>query len=78
MKRFLIALILGYQRFFAKDGFFSYKQTTCLFYPSCSEYARQAITEHGPLHGTLLSLGRLARCRPFAEMNIDEVTPRIK
>ena len=36
----------------------------CRFYPSCSQYAQQAITHHGFWRGGWLSLQRLAKCHP--------------
>jgi len=37
----------------------------CRFEPSCSEYARSALAEHGVIRGGWLTLRRLARCHPF-------------
>ena len=37
----------------------------CRFYPSCSEYAAEAIARHGAWKGSWLSLKRLAKCHPF-------------
>ncbi|HEY4264896.1 MAG TPA: membrane protein insertion efficiency factor YidD [Micropepsaceae bacterium] len=37
----------------------------CRFSPSCSAYALEALTQHGPLKGSWLALRRLARCHPF-------------
>lgn len=37
----------------------------CRFAPTCSEYARLAILEHGAARGTWLALRRVARCHPF-------------
>jgi putative membrane protein insertion efficiency factor len=37
----------------------------CRFAPSCSEYARQAVVEHGALRGAGLALRRLLKCHPF-------------
>lgn len=37
----------------------------CRFAPSCSEYTRLAILEHGVMHGLWLAAGRLLRCHPF-------------
>ncbi len=45
----------------------------CKFYPSCSNYAREAIERHGARRGTLLALKRFLRCHPFAPGGIDFV-----
>lgn len=45
----------------------------CRFYPSCSEYALQAIETHGVLQGSILSIRRLARCHPFNHGGYDPV-----
>lgn len=37
----------------------------CRFAPTCSEYARLALIEHGALPGAWLALRRLLRCHPF-------------
>jgi len=37
----------------------------CKYAPSCSEYAAQAITLHGPGRGVRLALARVARCHPW-------------
>jgi putative membrane protein insertion efficiency factor len=37
----------------------------CRFVPSCSEYALDALEKHGPWHGGLLALRRVARCHPL-------------
>ncbi|HXJ01377.1 MAG TPA: membrane protein insertion efficiency factor YidD [Micropepsaceae bacterium] len=37
----------------------------CRFSPSCSAYALEALTLHGPIKGSWLALRRLARCHPF-------------
>jgi putative membrane protein insertion efficiency factor len=37
----------------------------CRFAPSCSEYARLALVEHGPARGLWLAARRLLRCHPF-------------
>lgn len=38
---------------------------TCRFYPSCSEYARQAIERYGAVQGGWLALKRVLRCHPW-------------
>ena len=45
----------------------------CRFIPSCSEYAIEAISRHGPWKGGWLSLKRLSRCHPFTPCGCDPV-----
>ncbi|MCA1959294.1 MAG: membrane protein insertion efficiency factor YidD [Desulfomonile sp.] len=47
--------------------------SSCRFYPTCSEYAREAVLEHGVGKGLLLTLRRLGRCRPFGPGGFDPV-----
>jgi len=37
----------------------------CRFHPSCSAYALEALSEHGPFKGSWFALRRLARCHPI-------------
>lgn len=48
---------------------------SCRFYPSCSAYAVEALTVHGALRGTWLTLRRLARCGPWHPGGLDPVPP---
>lgn len=48
----------------------------CRYYPDCSAYALQAVTEHGALRGSWLAVRRLARCHPWAPGGVDLVPPR--
>ena len=45
----------------------------CRFYPTCSNYAKQAIKEQGLGRGCILTLTRLSKCHPFNKGGIDEV-----
>ena len=45
----------------------------CRFLPTCSDYAQQAIGQHGALAGGWLAIRRLARCHPWGASGIDEV-----
>jgi uncharacterized protein len=43
----------------------------CKFYPSCSQYALDALREHGFLRGLVLSGWRLLRCNPWSHGGVD-------
>jgi putative membrane protein insertion efficiency factor len=45
----------------------------CKFYPSCSNYAQEAIAKHGAKRGGMMALKRLGRCRPFTQGGVDLV-----
>jgi putative membrane protein insertion efficiency factor len=45
----------------------------CRYYPSCSEYAAQAITRFGILRGLVLAAWRLLRCNPWSKGGFDPV-----
>lgn len=60
MKRLMLLLLRGYQ--LAISPFLG---QNCRFYPSCSDYAAQAIDLHGPARGSLLAARRLCKCHPW-------------
>jgi len=68
MKKILTAAIKGYQTFISP-----YLPRTCRYYPTCSEYAKEAICEFGAIKGTLIAVRRVLRCHPFASGGIDPV-----
>ena len=45
----------------------------CRFYPTCSEYARQAVEVHGSLRGSALAAKRLCKCHPWHPGGFDYV-----
>jgi putative membrane protein insertion efficiency factor len=45
----------------------------CRFYPSCSNYALEALETHGAWRGSLLGLRRISRCRPLGPHGVDLV-----
>ncbi len=68
MRALLIALIRGYQWFISP-----LLGNHCRFYPSCSQYAREAIERHGALRGVWLAIRRVARCHPWHPGGVDPV-----
>lgn len=48
--------------------------TGCRFYPSCSEYAAQAVARYGVLRGGARAARRLCRCHPFHPGGFDPLT----
>ena len=64
----LIGLIRLYQ--FTLSGWLGGQ---CRFYPSCSNYAAEAIARHGAVRGVGLATWRLARCGPFTAGGVDHV-----
>ncbi len=49
----------------------------CRFYPSCSQYAAEAIQKHGAIRGIALALARVARCHPWHPGGVDLVPDRV-
>ena len=47
----------------------------CRFVPSCSEYAAEALREHGGVKGSWLALRRIGRCHPWGGSGYDPVPP---
>lgn len=45
----------------------------CRFYPTCSEYTVDAITEHGVINGLTLSIKRIGKCHPWHDGGYDPV-----
>jgi putative membrane protein insertion efficiency factor len=50
-----------------------YLGQNCRFYPSCSEYASEAVATHGALHGAWLAARRLGKCHPWHAGGLDPV-----
>ena len=52
-------------RFFIKPS--------CVFYPTCSEYTKQAIQKYGILKGIYLGFLRILRCHPWQKNHVDSL-----
>lgn len=66
--RALVATIKFYRRYISP-----LKPPSCRFYPTCSEYAVQAITKYGALKGGWMAVKRISRCHPFHPGGYDPV-----
>ena len=71
LKTILRALIRGYQYCISPM-----LGPGCRFYPSCSEYADEAIRRHGAMKGSFLSAKRIACCHPWHTGGYDPVPDR--
>lgn len=69
MKKLLIILIKGYRKYLSplKRGHH------CIYYPTCSQYAIEALEKYGALKGSLLAVRRILRCHPFHKGGFDPV-----
>jgi uncharacterized protein len=67
-RRGIVMMIRGYQRLLSP--LFGNR---CKYYPSCSEYAAQAIARFGILRGLVLAAWRLLRCNPWSHGGFDPV-----
>ena len=45
--------------------------TDCKFYPTCSDYAVEAISKYGAARGSVKSLLRILRCSPASKGGVD-------
>ena len=49
------------------------KLPSCRYYPTCSQYTREAVIKYGPLRGLLKGALRILRCNPFSRSGYDPV-----
>ncbi len=71
MKNACLALIRLYRRWLSP-----LLPPRCRFYPTCSQYALEAVERYGALRGCWLALRRLLRCHPFHPGGFDPVKDR--
>lgn len=63
MKKILIHIINFYKK--SISPFFYSKGIRCKYYPTCSEYSKQAIEKYGVIKGLWLGAKRICRCHPL-------------
>lgn len=68
MKAVLLLLLRAYQLCISP-----FLGQNCRFYPSCSDYASQAVRQHGALKGSVLATRRLCKCHPWHPGGFDPV-----
>lgn len=66
MKKFLVFLINKYQKYISPN-----LGKNCRFYPTCSEYMKQAIKKYGAFKGSFYGIKRIIRCNPFSKGGYD-------
>lgn len=68
MRTLLVIIIRAYQRWISP-----LLGAQCRFYPTCSQYAIEAIERYGAVKGALLAVQRIARCHPWHPGGFDPV-----
>ncbi len=66
MRKILIFIIDQYQKHISH-----LLGNNCRFYPSCSEYTKQALEKYGCIKGLGLGIKRIIRCNPFSKGGYD-------
>ncbi len=69
MKNILIFIIEKYQKHISP--WLKSKNINCKFYPTCSEYTKQAIEKYGAIKGLFLGIKRIFKCNPFSKGGYD-------
>ncbi len=68
MKKVFLIMIRFYRKYISP-----LKRPCCIYYPTCSQYAIDAIQKYGALKGGFMSIKRILRCHPFHEGGYDPV-----
>lgn len=67
-RKFGVLLINIYQKYIS-----SHTKRHCRFYPTCSEYAKQAIDKYGIIKGSFKAIKRIIRCNPLSKGGVDKL-----
>jgi len=73
MKKILITLLKFYRRRISPA-----LPPMCRYYPTCSQYALEAVETHGAFKGSLMAILRLLRCNILFPGGFDPVPPKKK
>lgn len=74
LRRLAVSLINLYQKTLSPDhGPLKVFGGTCRFYPSCSEYTKQAVESFGVIKGVYLGIRRIGRCHPWSAGGYDPI-----
>ena len=68
-RKVLIKIIEFYQKHISKV--LAHGGINCKFYPTCSEYSKQAFEKYGVFKGLILTVWRIIRCNPFSKGGYD-------
>jgi hypothetical protein len=68
------SILIGLIRFY-QVAVSPWTPPSCRFQPTCSSYALDAVTTHGALRGSWLSVRRILRCHPWGGSGYDPVPP---
>lgn len=71
MKKIFIFLIDLYKKYISP--IFCNMGVKCKYYPTCSEYTRQAIIKYGAMKGIFLGAKRILKCNPFSKGGYDSL-----
>ena len=72
IKQFILFVIKIYQKISALTP------PRCRFYPTCSEYTKQAIMRFGVFKGGILGIKRIVKCHPLNEGGYDPVPDKVQ
>lgn len=72
----LIGWVLLVPVYIYKYAISPFTPASCRHYPTCSEYALQAVKIHGPFKGFWLATKRISRCHPWGTSGYDPVPPK--
>lgn len=69
MKKIITFIINGYQKHIS--SWLENRGVHCKYYPTCSEYTKQAVEKYGAIKGSVIGLKRILKCNPFSKGGYD-------